>query len=87
MADVVLHRDDTNDLHARWQAGRIAFCAKEAAYKAWFPRHRQWLEFTDMVTDVRSDGTFTARASGLPMLRGRWMVRGGYVVAAGTLPC
>ena len=40
-----------------------------------------------MVTHVRADGTFTARAGGLPMLRGRWMVRGGYVVAAGMLPC
>ena len=38
-------------------------------------------------TDVRADGTFTACASGLPPLRGRWSVRGGYVVAAGVLPC
>jgi 4'-phosphopantetheinyl transferase EntD len=87
VADVVLHRDDTNDLCAGWHAGRIAFCAKEAAYKTWFPGHRQWLEFTDMTTHVRTDGTFTAWASGLPMLHGRWMVRGGYVVAAGMLPC
>ena len=37
VADVVLRPDDTNDLPGGWHAGRIAFCAKEAAYKAWFP--------------------------------------------------
>ncbi len=84
---VVLRRDDMFDLPAGWHAGRIAFCAKEAAYKAWFPGTRQWLEFTDVVTHVRADGTFTARAGGLPPLRGRWAVRRGYVVAAGLIPC
>ena len=87
VADFVLRSEDTNDLHAGWHAGRIAFCAKEAAYKAWFPGARQCLEFTDVATQVRADGTFTACASGLPTLRGRWSVRGGYVVAEGMLPC
>ena len=87
VADFVLRSEDTHDLHAGWHAGRIAFCAKEAAYKAWFPRSRRCLEFTDMATQVRADGTFTACASGLPTLRGRWSVRGGYVVAAGMIPC
>ena len=34
-------RDDMHDLRAGWHAGRIAFCAKEAAYKAWFPGTRR----------------------------------------------
>jgi len=87
VADVVLRPEDTNDLQAGWHAGRIAFCAKEAAYKAWFPGARQCLEFTDVATDVRADGAFIACASGLPTLRGRWSIRGGYVVAVGMLPC
>ena len=47
----------------------------------------EWLEFTDVVTHVRADGTFTACVGGLPPLRGRWAVRRGYVVAAGLIPC
>jgi 4'-phosphopantetheinyl transferase EntD len=84
---VVLGPDDRDDLLSGWHAGRIAFCAKEAAYKTWFPGTRRWLEFTDVVTHVRSDGTFTARVDGLPALRGRWAIRRGYVVATGLIPC
>jgi 4'-phosphopantetheinyl transferase EntD len=88
VADVVLREDDTHDLATGWHADRIAFCAKEAAYKTWFPPTRRWLEFIDVATNVSADGTFTARADGLPVLRGRWMVRRGYVVAAtGMGPC
>ncbi len=88
VAEVVLREDDVHDLPIGWHSDRIAFCAKEAAYKAWFPSTRRWLEFTDVATSVYGDGTFTARADGLPTLRGRWMVRRGYVVAAtGMRPC
>lgn len=88
VADVVMREDDTHDLATGWHADRIAFCAKEAAYKTWFPPNRRWLEFTDIATDVSADGTFTARADGLPALRGRWVVRRMYVVAAtGIGPC
>ncbi|MGH3366497.1 MAG: 4'-phosphopantetheinyl transferase superfamily protein [Nocardioidaceae bacterium] len=47
-------------VHADVHWDRIAFCAKEAAYKAWFPRTRRWLDFTDVRTTVRPDGTFIA---------------------------
>jgi 4'-phosphopantetheinyl transferase EntD len=40
---------------------RIVFCAKEAVYKAWFPLTRRWLDFADVSTTVRLDGTFDAR--------------------------
>ncbi len=83
----VLRPDDTNDLHDGWHADRIAFCVKEAAFKAWFPGTRRWLEFTDVVTTVRAAGTFTACARELPELHGQWTVRGGYVIAAGMSPC
>jgi 4'-phosphopantetheinyl transferase EntD len=88
VADVVLRDDDRHDLASDWHADRIAFCAKEAAYKTWFPPTRRWLEFTDIATEVKADGSFTARADRLPTLRGRWVVRRGYVVAAtGLSPC
>lgn len=88
VADAVLREDDVHDLATGWRADRIAFCVKEAAYKTWFPPTRRWLEFTDVSTNVSADGTFTARADGLPTLRGRWVVRRGYVVAAaGMSPC
>jgi 4'-phosphopantetheinyl transferase EntD len=87
VADVVLREDDAYDVPTGWHAGRIVFCAKEAAYKAWFPATRRWLEFADVVMIVRSDGTFTASARGLSALPGRWAVRAGYVVTAVMAPC
>jgi 4'-phosphopantetheinyl transferase EntD len=67
--------------------GRILFCAKEAVYKAWFPLTRRWLDFTDVSTSVRLDGTFSARPLveaplDLRSFSGRWAVSGGLIVAA-----
>jgi 4'-phosphopantetheinyl transferase EntD len=66
---------------------RILFCAKEAIYKAWFPRTRRWLEFADMSTNLRPDGTFSARVLAeapldLRSFGGRWAVAHGLIVAA-----
>jgi 4'-phosphopantetheinyl transferase EntD len=67
---------------------RIAFCAKEAVYKAWFPLTRRWLDFTDVSTTVHPDGTFEARLqvpgprADLDSFFGRWTVGRGLVVAA-----
>src|SRR5918999_339621 len=69
---------------------RIAFCAKEAVFKAWFPLTRRWLDFADVSTAVDPDGTFRARlvVPGVGADRepdaftGRWVVDGGLVVAA-----
>jgi 4'-phosphopantetheinyl transferase EntD len=70
---------------------RILFCAKEAAYKAWFPATRRWLDFADISVAVCSEGTFLARvlvpdprmpAAGRDGLAGRWIVERGVVVAA-----
>ncbi len=76
-------------VHADVHWDRIAFCAKEAAYKAWFPLTRRWLEFTDVRSTVRPDGTFIATApdqDDMPTVRGRWEIRRGYVVAVAVLP-
>lgn len=68
---------------------RIVFCAKEAVYKAWFPLTRRWLDFADVSTTVRRDGTFDARVRvqgpdnpDLNRFGGRWLVDRGLVVAA-----
>jgi 4'-phosphopantetheinyl transferase EntD len=69
---------------------RIVFCAKEAVYKAWFPLTRRWLDFADVSTTVRLDGTFDARVGvrgprgddpGMNGFSGRWLVDRGLVVA------
>ena len=74
-----------SDPHLHWD--RIAFCAKEAVYKAWFPWTRRWLDFADVSTTLRPDGTFRAhlrvrapRVAG--GFGGRWLVRHGLVLAA-----
>jgi 4'-phosphopantetheinyl transferase EntD len=63
---------------------RIAFCAKEAVYKAWFPLTRRWLEFDEVATSVHLDGTFRARlhGAGPDCFEGRWKVDHGLVLAA-----
>jgi 4'-phosphopantetheinyl transferase EntD len=70
---------------------RIAFCAKEAVYKTWFPLTRRWLDFADVSATVHVDGTFDARLRvraprspgvELDRLSGRWMVRRGLILAA-----
>jgi 4'-phosphopantetheinyl transferase EntD len=79
LADDVV--EDGADPH--WD--RVVFCAKEAVYKAWFPLTREWLDFPDVATTVRADGTFDARAKGRPF-SGRWLVERGLVVAATEVP-
>jgi 4'-phosphopantetheinyl transferase EntD len=74
---------------------RIAFCAKEAVFKAWFPLTRRWLDFEDVSIAVDPDGTFAARVL-VPGLRvgdrepdafsGRWVVDHGLAVAASSIP-
>ena len=76
---------------------RLLFCAKEAVYKVWFPLARCWLGFEDAVLSIDPAGrTFDARvlvrwpaAAGAhfpQLLRGRWLVRDGLVLAAIALP-
>ncbi len=77
---------------------RILFSAKEAVYKAWYPRTGQRLEFED--ADIRIDpqnGTFTAdllapapvSPAGPPLprrLHGGWLVRDALVLTAIAMP-
>jgi 4'-phosphopantetheinyl transferase EntD len=98
--DLVLREDERARLLASADAypelhwDRILFCAKEAVYKAWFPLTRRWLDFGDVSTTVRLDGTFRARlrvrgprVAGVDLtgFSGRWMVGRGLVVAATSL--
>jgi len=73
----------------------IAFCAKEAVFKAWFPLTRHWLGFDDVSTTLDTDGTFAARVlmpgvrvadSELEAFTGRWVIDHGLVVAATSVP-
>jgi 4'-phosphopantetheinyl transferase EntD len=69
---------------------RIAFCAKEAVFKAWFPLTRRWLDFADASTTVDRDGSFAARVlvgddRELGAFSGRWIVNRNLVVAATSI--
>jgi 4'-phosphopantetheinyl transferase EntD len=75
---------------------RLLFSAKESVYKVWFPLARCWLGFEDATLTLDPmEGTFDARllvpwpvgAGAMPsVLRGRWLVRQGLVLAAIALP-
>jgi 4'-phosphopantetheinyl transferase EntD len=74
----------------RWD--RVLFSAKEAVYKAWFPRARRRLGFEDVALTIdHRAGTFSAELPppGLPLadgalqvLSGRWAVDGEVVLTA-----
>ncbi|MFJ4775285.1 4'-phosphopantetheinyl transferase [Streptomyces sp. NPDC088762] len=70
---------------------RLLFCAKEAAYKAWFPRARVRLGFRDVEVTFDGpapDGRFGALLRHGPgtLLRGRWGAGNGLLVAVVTVP-
>jgi 4'-phosphopantetheinyl transferase EntD len=93
MLDLVLRDEERARLSALASADpslhwdRIAFCAKEAVYKAWFPLTRRWLDFDDVSTTVHPDGTFQARVlhADLDELHGRWKVERGLILAGTSL--
>jgi enterobactin synthetase component D / holo-[acyl-carrier protein] synthase len=80
--------------HVPWD--RLLFCAKEAVYKAWFPLAGRWLGFEEAAITFAPDaGTFTARllvpgpaVGGGPLdgFSGRWLARGGLLLAAIAVP-
>jgi 4'-phosphopantetheinyl transferase EntD len=75
---------------------RLLFSTKESVYKTWYPLTRRWLGFDDVRLDIDPAGTFTAellvdaaRADGGPPLRllnGRFLLEGGLVLTAVTIP-
>lgn len=71
-------------------ADRLLFCVKEATYKSWFPMTLRWIGFEDAEVEISDDGTFIAyllvRPTPVPYIRGRWVVRGGYVYASTFVP-
>jgi 4'-phosphopantetheinyl transferase EntD len=82
-----LHRQPMVD-RGRW--ARVIFCAKEAFYKSWFPRHRSVLDFRDVEIDVNAinhrfrvswNESKTGVLSHQPLGLGRWVMRGGWVFA------
>ncbi|MCP2342690.1 4'-phosphopantetheinyl transferase family protein [Actinomadura rupiterrae] len=70
---------------------RLLFSAKEAVYKAWFPKTRLWLDFEGADITLVPDGTFAVRIvrpagpgeGPLPVgYSGRWLVADGLVATA-----
>ncbi|WP_328750671.1 4'-phosphopantetheinyl transferase superfamily protein [Streptomyces sp. NBC_00285] len=71
---------------------RLLFCAKEAAYKAWYTLTGQPLNSRDVEIEVDPEGTLAAVISltpqgrTAPLLRGRWVVREDLLVVALSVP-
>jgi 4'-phosphopantetheinyl transferase EntD len=71
---------------------RVIFCAKEAAYKAWFPLSERWLGFLDVHVDLDPEsGTFAARVlhpahGGHIPLSGRWLIDRDLILAGVAIP-
>ncbi|MER5860510.1 4'-phosphopantetheinyl transferase [Streptomyces sp. NPDC059688] len=80
---------------------RIVFSAKESVYKAWYPLTRKWLDFSEADITLRPDpggrtaGTLHAEllvpgplvgGHRLQSFDGRWLVHGGVVATAVTVP-
>jgi 4'-phosphopantetheinyl transferase EntD len=75
---------------------RMLFCAKESVYKAWFPLTGRWLGFAQAhITLDPAAGAFTARllvpgaevdGRELTAFDGRWLARGGLILAAICVP-
>jgi 4'-phosphopantetheinyl transferase EntD len=63
---------------------RVLFCAKEAAFKAWFPLTRRHLEPTAIGVSLHPGGSFAAAIDGFP-LPGRWTA-GALVLTAVAVP-
>ena len=70
--------------------GRVLFCAKEAVYKAWYPRTGQRPGLRSMAVQISAAGAFTATLppATLPpaSLTGRWLVSRGLIVTAVSVP-
>ena len=76
--------------------GRLLFSAKESVYKAWYPLTGRRLGFEDARLAIDPAGTFIAKLlvdgartdGGPPLveLRGRFVVEGGFVATAVTVP-
>jgi 4'-phosphopantetheinyl transferase EntD len=98
VVSLAAERDSLADL-ARSAPGpnwdRMLFCAKESVYKAWFPLTGRWLGFEQAhITFDAAAGAFTARllvpgpevdGRELTAFDGRWLARGGLILAAITV--
>ena len=74
----------------RMHAERLVFCAKEAAYKAFFPRTRRFLDFPELQVDLDVNGNFVVTPARptmqFPELIGRYGVSDGYLATAVVVP-
>ena len=64
------------------------FCAKEAVYKAWYPRGQKVLEFSEVEVELRAVGDATvARVLAAPRstLAVRWVQDVGHQFAAAVM--
>ncbi|MEO1331203.1 MAG: 4'-phosphopantetheinyl transferase superfamily protein [Pseudomonadota bacterium] len=77
------------------ERGKLIFSAKEAVFKAYYPRVRRYLDFLDAVLEIdEASGAFRAEIvnpdspplAGLRAFEGRWCVVEGQVLTALCVP-
>jgi 4'-phosphopantetheinyl transferase EntD len=97
--EAVAHGGEREQLAAgmsQTDLGRLAFSAKEAVFKAWFPLARRWLDFTDVTLSLDVPNAEFRAAVLVPApaiagvtlteLRGRWCVEDGVICTAVIVP-
>lgn len=74
---------------------RLLFCVKEAVYKAWFPLARCWLDFSEAMVTLFTDGRVVVHLlvegpvlAGAPVtgFTGRWLVDNELIVVGVAMP-
>jgi 4'-phosphopantetheinyl transferase EntD len=88
LAGDILRQDERSADGALLESGvdalTLHFCLKEAAYKAFYPLHRQVIGFHEMRIGLTDHGGFHAEAlvSGAPRFVGRYALHEGRILAA-----
>lgn len=75
--------------HPETHWDRVLFSAKESIYKAWYPLTERWLGFEDVRLAIDPAGRFMAEllvAGPLRELDGRFLISGGLILSALTIP-
>jgi 4'-phosphopantetheinyl transferase EntD len=83
VARLVVGPQESSDLHDDPLRSTLAFCAMEAAFKAWFPLHRRWIGPEEVGVELDPRGTFRIA---LTQQEGRWIIVDGHVLTACVTP-
>jgi 4'-phosphopantetheinyl transferase EntD len=84
-ADELPRLDDLAERRPDVSWDRLAFSAKESAFKAWYPLAREWLGFEEATVLIDPEGTLSVeihRPGPIAHMDGQWLVSGGLVLTS-----